>query len=45
MGNTISIKYGRVCVKLLRCRLEAIQKLGPSTTVKGCRSFTGMVIF
>ena len=27
----------------LRSRLEAIQKLQPPNTVKGCRSFTGMV--
>ena len=29
----------------LRSRLEAIQKLQPPTTVKGCRSFVGMVNF
>ena len=34
-----------VCVKLLRSRLEAIQKLKPPTTVKGCRSFRGMANF
>ena len=33
----------RVCVKPLKSRLEAIQKLKPPTTVKGCRSFMGMV--
>ena len=43
MGNTIFIKDRRVCVKLLRSRLEAIQKLKLPTTVKGCRSFAGMV--
>ena len=37
MGNTIFIKDRRVCVKPLRSRLEAIQKLKPPTTGKGCR--------
>ena len=32
-----------MCVELLRSRLEATQKLKPPTTVKGCRSFVGMV--
>ena len=31
--------------KTLRKRLEAIHKLQPSATVKGCRSFVGMVNF
>ena len=45
MGNEIFIKDKRVCVKALRNILEAIQKLQPPTTVKGCRSFVGMVNF
>ena len=45
MGNKIFIKNKRVCIKLLRNRLEAIQKLQPPTTVKGCRCFAGMVNF
>ena len=45
MGNEIFIQNKRVCVKPLRRRLEAIQKLQPPTTVKGCRSFVGMVNF
>ena len=45
MGNTIFMKDRKVCVKPIRSRLEAIQKLQPPTKVKGCRSFTGMVIF
>ena len=32
-------------MKPLRKGLEAIQKLHPPTTVKGCRSFMGMVNF
>ena len=43
MGNIIFIKDRKVCVKPLRSRLEAIQKLQPPTTPKGYRSFTGMV--
>ena len=45
MGNTIFIKNRRVCIKPLRSKLEAIQKLQPSTTAKGCRSFMEMVNF
>ena len=45
MGNTIFIKEKRVCVKPLRSRLEAIQKLKPPMNQKGCRSFAGMVNF
>ena len=45
MGNTIFIQGKRVCVKPLRSQLEAIQKLEPPKTVKGCRSFAGMVNF
>ena len=45
MGNTIFIKDSRVCIKPLRSRLEAIQKLQPPITATGCRSFPGMVNF
>ena len=45
MGNTIFIRNKRVCVRPLRSRMEAIQKLEPPTTIKGCQSFAGMVIF
>ena len=45
MGNEIFIQNKRVCVKPLRNILEAIQKLQPPTTVKGCRRFAGMVNF
>ena len=45
--NTWVMRYlymdKRVCVKPLRNRLEAIQKLQPPTTVKGYRNFVGMV--
>ena len=39
MGNEIFIESKKVCVKPLRSRLEAIQKLQPPKTPKGCRSF------
>ena len=45
MGNEIFIKNKKVCVKPLRSRLEAIQKLQPPKTPKGCRSFVGVVNF
>ena len=45
MDNEIFIKHKRMCVQPLRSRLEVIQKLQPPTTVKGCRSFVGMVNF
>ena len=45
MGNTIFIRNKRVCVKPLRSRIEAIQKLKPPTMIKQCRSFVGMVNF
>ena len=45
MGNDIFIQDKRVCVQPLRSSLEAIRKLQPPTTVKGCRSFAGMINF
>ena len=45
MGNEIFIQNKRVCVQSLRSQLEAVQNLQPPTTVKGCRSFVGMVNF
>ena len=45
MGNVIFIKDRKVCVKPLRSRIEAIQRLNPPSTPKGCRSFAGMVNF
>ena len=43
MGNMIFIRNKRVCVRPLRSGIEAIQKLKSPATIKGCRSFTGMV--
>ena len=45
MGNEIFIESKKVCVKPLGSRLEAIQKLQPPKTPKGCRSFAGVVNF
>ena len=45
MGNKIFIENKRVCVKPLRKRLEANQKLQPLKTPKGCRSFADVVNF
>ena len=45
MGNIIFIKDRKFCIKPLRSRLEAIQKLQLPMTPKGCRSFAGMVNF
>ena len=45
MVNEIFIENKKVCVKPLRSRLEAIQKLQPPKTPKGCRSFAGVVNF
>ena len=45
MGNEIFIQNKRVCIKPLRSRLEAIQKLQLPTIVKGYRSFVGIVNF
>ena len=45
MGNEIFIENKKVCMKPLRNRLEAIQKLQPPKTPKGCKSFAGVVHF
>ena len=45
IGNTIFIRNKRVCIRPLRSQIEAIQKLKPPTTIKGCQSFAGMVNF
>ena len=44
-GNEIFIENKKLSVKPLRSRLEAIQKLQPPETPKGCRSFVGVVNF
>ena len=45
MGNEILIENKKVCMKPLRSRLEAIQRLQPPKTPKECRSFAGVVNF
>ena len=44
-GNEIFIENKKVCVKPLRSILEAIQKLQPPKTPKGCRRSAGVVNF
>ena len=43
--NVIFIDNKKLCVKPLGSRLEAIQRLQPPKTPKGCRSFAGVVNF
>ena len=45
MDNTTFIKGKKVCVKHTRTRIEAIQRFEPPTTLKGCRSFAGVISF
>ena len=45
MDNTIFIRNKRVCVRPLRSQIEVMQKLVPSTVIKGCQSFAGMINF
>ena len=45
IGNKIFIENKKVCVQPLRNRLEAIWKLQPPKTPKGCRSFAAVVNF
>ena len=45
MGNEVVVENMKVCVKPWRSRLEAIHKLQPPKTPKGCRSFAGVVNF
>ena len=45
IGNVIFIKGRKYCVRPLRSRLEAIQKLHLPKTPKGCRNFAGIVNF
>ena len=45
IGNTIFIKGKTVCIKPMRMRIEAIKRLMPPTTPKGCRSLAGVVNF
>ena len=45
MENILFVKDRQVCVKPLRSKCEAIQKIWLLTTPKGCRIFAGMVNF
>ena len=45
MGNVILIRDRKVCIKPLRSRLEAMQKLRLPTSPKGCQVLEGWLIF
>ena len=45
MGKVIFIKDRKVCVKALRSRLGAIQKMQLPMTPKGCRRFLRIINF
>ena len=38
MGNTIFMQVNKACVKPMRMKMEAIQRLKPPTIPKGCRN-------
>ena len=43
LGNVFHIEDGVITITPLKSRIEAIQKLEHPTTVKGCKSFCGVV--
>ena len=43
LGNVFHIENGVITITPTKSRIEAIQKLPPPTTVKGCKSFCGVV--
>ena len=43
LGNVFHIENGIITITPMKSRIEAIQKLPPPTTVKGCKSFCGVV--
>ena len=43
MGQIMRIEKKTPCIEPMKSRIEAIQKVEPPTTIKGCRSFCGMV--
>ena len=43
LGNVFQIENGIITITPMKSRIEAIQKLPPPTTVKGCKSFCGVV--
>ena len=43
LGNVFHIENGVITIPPMKSRIEAIQKLLPPTTVKGCKSFCGVV--
>ena len=43
LGNVFHIEDGFITITPMKSRIEAIQKLEHPTTVKGCKSFCGVV--
>ena len=43
LGNVFHIEDGVITITPMKSRIEAIQKLVHPTTVKGCKSFCGVV--
>ena len=43
LGNVFHIEHGVITITPMKSRIEAIQKLEHPTTVKGCKSFCGVV--
>ena len=43
LGNVFHIENGIITITPMKSRIEAIQKLPPPTTVKGYKSFCGVV--
>ena len=43
LGNVFHIENGIITITPMKSRIEAIQKLEHPTTVKGCKSFCGVV--
>ena len=43
LGNVFHIENSIITITPMKSRIEAIQKLPPPTTVKGCKSFCGVV--
>ena len=43
LGNVLHIEDRVITITPMKSRIEAIQRLPPPTTVKGCKSFYGVV--
>ena len=43
MGQTLLIKENMPCITPLRSRADAMQRLEPPKTTKGCKKFCGLI--